>query len=94
MLKVPSGRAETDIVERSPSRPTRASRPSSPTSRRGQPMNESGQGYLDVVRRLPAPTVGQTMRFARFVSMAHSWYKHLPIRPKVPFVFYLDPARA
>src|SRR5262249_38324203 len=35
--------------------------------------------------------LAQTERFARFVSSAHSWYKHLPIQPKVPFVFFLDP---
>jgi hypothetical protein len=47
--------------------------------------------YVEVVRRLPRPTLAQTERFARFVSSAHSWYKHLTIRPKVPFVFYLNP---
>jgi hypothetical protein len=47
--------------------------------------------YLSVIRQLPRPTLAQTERFARYVSGAHSWYKHLPVRPKVPFVFYLDP---
>jgi hypothetical protein len=47
--------------------------------------------YVAVIRQLPRPTMAQTERFARYVSGAHSWYKHLPIRPKVPFVFFLDP---
>jgi hypothetical protein len=46
---------------------------------------------LSVIRQLPRPTLAQTERFARYVSGAHSWYKHLPVRPKVPFVFFLDP---
>jgi hypothetical protein len=54
-------------------------------------MNAGTQDYLGVVRQLPRPTVAQTERFARYVSSAHSWYKHLPVDPKVPFVFYLDP---
>jgi len=47
--------------------------------------------YLNIVRSLPLPTLAQTERFARYVSGAHSWYKHLPLYPKVPFIFYLDP---
>lgn len=47
--------------------------------------------YREAIRGIPVPTIAQTVRFAAFVSGAHSWYKHLPIRPKVPFVFYLDP---
>jgi hypothetical protein len=54
-------------------------------------MNIAGQDYRAVIRTLPAPTAAQTERFARYVSRAHSWYKHLPIHPKVPFIFYLDP---
>lgn len=54
-------------------------------------MDDNPNDYVAVIRRLPRPTVAQTERFARYVSDAHSWYKHLPIRPKVPFVFYLDP---
>jgi hypothetical protein len=54
-------------------------------------MNVSKQDYIQVIRQLPRPTIGQTERFARYVSGAHSWYKHLPIHPKVPFIFYLDP---
>jgi hypothetical protein len=54
-------------------------------------VNPDASDYLAAVRRLPRPSLAQTERFARFVSNAHSWYKHLPIRPKVPFVFYLDP---
>ncbi|MBD2102011.1 hypothetical protein [Leptolyngbya sp. FACHB-261] len=47
--------------------------------------------YAQIVQQLPLPTWQQSERFARFVSDAHSWYKHLPLYPKVPFVFYLDP---
>jgi hypothetical protein len=54
-------------------------------------MNAGTTDYVGVIRRLPRPTLAQTERFARFVSCAHSWYKHLPVDPKVPFVFYLDP---
>jgi len=54
-------------------------------------MNVGTTDYVGVIRRLPRPTLAQTERFARFVSCAHSWYKHLPVDPKVPFVFYLDP---
>jgi hypothetical protein len=51
----------------------------------------TGNDYLAIIRQLPRPTLAQTERFARYVSGAHSWYKHLPIRRKVPFVFFLDP---
>jgi hypothetical protein len=54
-------------------------------------MSAGRQDYVEVIRQLPKPSVAQTERFARFVSSAHSWYKHLPVHPKVPFVFYLDP---
>ena len=53
-------------------------------------MPDSSGGYETLIRRLPPPTLAQTERFASYVSRAHSWYKHLPIRPKVPFVFFLD----
>jgi hypothetical protein len=46
--------------------------------------------YRDVVRQLPRPTEEQTANFARYVAGAHSWYKHLPIHPGLPFCFYLD----
>ena len=54
-------------------------------------MKTETQDYLEVIRHLPRPSLAQTERFARYVSSAHSWYKHLPVDPKVPFVFYLDP---
>src|SRR5437763_8828458 len=54
-------------------------------------MNLGTKDYLGIVQDLRCPTLAQTERFARFVSSAHSWYKHLPIHPKMPFVFYLDP---
>lgn len=47
--------------------------------------------YLTVMRQLPPPTQEQTANFARYVSQAHSWYKHLPFDPGLPFCFYLDP---
>jgi hypothetical protein len=47
--------------------------------------------YVKDVRQLPRPTAAQTALFASYVSKAHSWYKHLPPYPKVPFYFFLDP---
>jgi hypothetical protein len=54
-------------------------------------LHRGAKNYLEVARQLPRPSLAQTERFARFVSNAHSWYKHLPILPKVPFTFFLDP---
>jgi hypothetical protein len=54
-------------------------------------MSDRTGDYEATIRRLPPPTLAQTERFARYTSRAHSWYKHLRIRPKVPFVFFLDP---
>ena len=34
----------------------------------------------------------QAALFASYISRAHSWYKHLPIDRKVPFVVYLNPS--
>jgi len=47
--------------------------------------------YLDIIRQYPVPTATQTREFAEYVAGAHSWYKHLPVYPPVPFCFYLDP---
>lgn len=47
--------------------------------------------YFEAARALPVPGAEQTRAFAEFVTGAHSWYKHLPILPLSPFVFYLDP---
>jgi hypothetical protein len=47
--------------------------------------------YEAIWKTIPAPTLAQTERFARYVAGRHSWYKHLPIHPNVPFLFYLDP---
>ena len=49
--------------------------------------------YASLVRNLPRPTPDQMLAFARYVSNAHSWYKHLPwFPPGAPFYFFLDPA--
>ena len=48
--------------------------------------------YLDLIRREPPPTSRQAALFASYISRAHSWYKHLPIDRKVPFVVYLNPS--
>src|SRR3974377_2000033 len=58
---------------------------------RGLRMNVGTQDYVAVIAQLPKPSVAQTERFARFVPRAHSGSKPLPVHPKVPFVFYLDP---
>ena len=47
--------------------------------------------YSTIVKSLPTPSWEQTGRFARFAMSARSWYKHLPVQTKVPFVFFLDP---
>ncbi len=48
--------------------------------------------YRGAVSGLPRPTAEQIESFARFVSEAHSWYKHLPLlRPGVTFRFFVDP---
>ena len=48
--------------------------------------------YRDLVVGVPSPSRDQMHEFARFVSTAHSWYKHLPtLPPGVPMTFYLDP---
>ena len=54
-------------------------------------MTNGASEYVSAVRELPQPSWAQTERFARYVSGAHSWYKHLSIHPKVPLVFFLDP---
>lgn len=46
--------------------------------------------YSKEARKLPVPSEDQTREFAEYVTSAHSWYKHLPLNPPVPFVFYLD----
>jgi hypothetical protein len=48
--------------------------------------------YREVLGETPSPSAEQLDAFARFVSTAHSWYKHLPtLPPGVPMIFYLDP---
>lgn len=47
--------------------------------------------YIETARALPIPSDEQTRAFAEYVTGAHSWYKHLPILPLSPFVFFLDP---
>ena len=51
----------------------------------------NNEDYVKAVRQLPRPSAAQTAQFASYVSAAHSWYKHLPLYPKVPFNFFLDP---
>lgn len=58
----------------------------------GKPESEVGEtGYLNAVRRVPRPTDGQCRSFARGMAQRHSWYKHLPIHPSVPFRFFAGP---
>jgi hypothetical protein len=48
--------------------------------------------YVSAFDALPKPTPDQLRAFPKYVSSAHSWYKHLPLLPPgVPFNFYLDP---
>ncbi len=47
--------------------------------------------YRDMVGKLPAPSDTQIEDFAEYVSMAHSWYKHLPlVPPGIAFCCYID----
>lgn len=47
--------------------------------------------YYDLVRVLPRPTDAQRDAFALGMAQRHSWYKHLPVRPLVPFRFMIAP---
>jgi hypothetical protein len=48
--------------------------------------------YRELLADVPTPTREQLEAFARFVSTAHSWYKHLPLLPPgAPMTFFLDP---
>lgn len=47
--------------------------------------------YYALVRPLPRPTSEQRDAMARSAAQRHSWYKHLPIRPLVPFRFFIAP---
>jgi len=47
--------------------------------------------YYELVRPLPRPTHAQRDAMARSAAQRHSWYKHLPIRPLVPFRFFIAP---
>jgi hypothetical protein len=53
--------------------------------------NSPARSYREAVAHVERPTPEQIRNFARQVSCEHSWYKHLPLDPAVPFVFYLDP---
>ena len=53
--------------------------------------DHANRDYRRVVQSLPRPSIAQTARFAEYVAGAHSWYKHLPLYPKKPFYFFLDP---
>ena len=44
------------------------------------------------IRDLPWPTADQVRAFVDHVVAAHSWYKHLPLKPPgATFHFYIDP---
>jgi hypothetical protein len=48
--------------------------------------------YLVEVRRLPRPSNAQVDAFVEYVTVAHSWYKHLPAAPPGKlFLFFLNP---
>jgi hypothetical protein len=48
--------------------------------------------YRELLAGVPEPSLEQIEAFARFVSTAHSWYKHLPLLPPgVPMTLFLDP---
>src|SRR5262245_11892623 len=43
------------------------------------------------MRLLPRPSAEQCEAFAHAVAQLHSWYKHLPLAPSVPFRFLVSP---
>jgi hypothetical protein len=48
--------------------------------------------YRELLAGVPTPSREQMEAFARFVAMAHSWYKHLPLlAPGIPMTFFIDP---
>ena len=47
--------------------------------------------YTELIRKQPRPTTEQTDNFIFMVANDHSWYKHLSMKRKEYFVFYLDP---
>ena len=48
--------------------------------------------YRELFAGVPVPPHEQIEAFVRFVSTAHSWYKHLPLLPPgVPMTLFLDP---
>ncbi len=48
--------------------------------------------YRQIVSDLSRPSKKQIDNFVRFVSEAHSWYKHLPLLPPgATFQFFVDP---
>ena len=48
--------------------------------------------YREIVKALPRPTPVQIDNFVKYVSEAHSWYKHLPLLPPgETFQFFIDP---
>ena len=49
--------------------------------------------YVEMIRRHTLPDAGDSEAFAKRVVDDHSWYKDLPVHPRVPFVFYLSPPR-
>ncbi|TYQ24194.1 hypothetical protein PseudUWO311_20060 [Pseudanabaena sp. UWO311] len=54
-------------------------------------FTEDDREYIALIRQLPRPTMEQTALFASYITESHSWYKHLPLLPRVPFYLYLDP---
>lgn len=54
-------------------------------------FTECDREYIALIRQLPRPTMEQTALFASYITESHSWYKHLPLLPRVPFYLYLDP---
>jgi hypothetical protein len=54
--------------------------------------NVTLEEYFERVRGLPLPSDTQFRNFARHVSIAHSWYKHLSLTVGATFIVFLDPS--
>jgi hypothetical protein len=60
---------------------------------RNSPQPLDLAGYRELFSPLEPPAPHQLREFAKFVTGAHSWYKHLPLQPPgAPLQFFLDPA--
>jgi hypothetical protein len=72
--------------------PSAASNSAGPSEVPAGPVDVTLADYRAATAQMPRPTDAQCRDFVRYVSGAHSWYKHLPVGfPGVGMHFFLDP---